>query len=423
MYLANQQIMNSTVPVIDRMAGIELYSTDFEGIGGSIKEKNEDFKVLELLTELISKDISKIPDKSYRFPLLLLNKKGLDSNHAIIEIFNQLGTRIRVLGIKDAKAVTTQYATCEGSKYEGGTTRHTNLSLVGFTRHSIKKSHIMGNQFEISITNPNRNDISEFITEITNIPNYYGLQRFGSERLVTHLVGREIIKRNFKRAVEIFLCDTTEYDTQFSKEIREKFTDPKNYGSVIKTLPKGMDLERNILRSLDNGRGYIAALRSVPINIRRLFVHAYQAFLFNRCLSNMIRDGESITSCLKNDFCFKLENQLTLGKLMKYINDDDHTEMVPAMHLPGYSFKSTDGRFERKLSHMLKQENISPKDFYVKDMQELSVEGGFRQLPLLVNDFSYSDDLHVKFKIPVGAYATILLRELMKPDDPIKSGF
>jgi len=415
--------MNSTVPVIDRMAGIELYSTDFEGIGGSIKEKNEDFKVLELLTELISKDISKIPDKSYRFPLLLLNKKGLDSNHAIIEIFNQLGTRIRVLGIKDAKAVTTQYATCEGSKYEGGTTRHTNLSLVGFTRHSIKKSHIMGNQFEISITNPNRNDISEFITEITNIPNYYGLQRFGSERLVTHLVGREIIKRNFKRAVEIFLCDTTEYDTQFSKEIREKFKDPKNYGSVVKTIPKGMDLERNILRSLANGRDYIAALRSVPINIRRLFVHAYQAFLFNRCLSNVLRDGESITSCIKNDFCFKLENQLTLGKLMKYINDDDRTEMVPAMHLPGYSFKSTDGRFERKLSHMLKEENISPKDFYVKDMQELSVEGGFRQLPLLVNDFSYSDDLHVKFKIPVGAYATILLRELMKPDDPIKSGF
>ncbi len=422
MYLAIQQIMNSAVPVIDRMAGIELYCTKFEGIGGSIKEKNEDFKVLELLTESISKDISKIPDKSYRFPLLLLNKRGLDTNHAIIEILNQLGTRIRVLGIKDAKAVTTQYATCEGNKYEEGTTSHTNLSLVGFTRHSIKKSHIMGNEFEISITNPNSNDISEFITEIRNIPNYYGLQRFGSERLVTHLVGREIIKRNFKRAVELFLCHTTEYDTQFSKEIREKFKDAKNYGNVIKTIPKGMDLERNILRSLANGRDYIAALRSIPINIRRLFVHAYQAFIFNKCLSNMIRDGESITNCIKNDFCFKLENQLTLGKLMKYLNDDN-TQMVPAMRLPGYSFKSTDGRIERKLSYMLKEENISPKDFYVKEMQELSVEGGFRQLPLLVNDFSYSDDLLVKFKIPVGSYATILLRELMKPNDPIKSGF
>jgi len=56
-------------------------------------------------------------------------------------------------------------------------------------------------------------------------------------------------------------------------------------------------------------------------------------------------------------------------------------------------------------------------------MQELSVEGGFRQLPLLVNDFSYSDNLLISFKIPIGSYATILLRELMKPVDPIKSGF
>lgn len=101
MQFAILKIMNCSVPTIDRMAGIELYSTHFVGIGGSIKVKNEDFKVIELLSESISKDISKIPDTSYRFPLLLLNKKGLDSNHAIMEIFNELGTRIRVLGIKE----------------------------------------------------------------------------------------------------------------------------------------------------------------------------------------------------------------------------------------------------------------------------------------------------------------------------------
>jgi tRNA pseudouridine13 synthase len=280
----------------------------------------------------------------------------------------------------------------------------------------------MGNQFEISITNPSRSDISDFITEIRNIPNYYGLQRFGSERLVTHLVGREIVKRNFKKAVEIFLCYTTEYDTRFSKEIREKCRDPKNYRNVIKIIPKGMDLERNMLRSLANGKDYIGALRSIPINIRRLFVHAYQAFVFNRCVSDMMRNGEPIMSCVKNDFCFKLENKLTLGKIMRYL-DKDNTELVPAMHLPGYSFKSIDGRFEEKLSVLMKEEKITPKDFYLKEMQELSVEGGFRQLPLMVNDFSYSDNLLVNFKIPIGAYATILLRELMKPIDPIKSGF
>jgi tRNA pseudouridine13 synthase len=414
--------MNKDIPNIDRMAGIELYSTKFNGIGGSIKVKNEDFKVIELLVESISKDISRNAGKFYRFPVLVLHKKGLDSNHAISEIFNQLGTRIRVLGIKDSKAVTTQYATCEDKKIREGKTTHTNLSLLGFSKHSIKKSHIMGNLFEIKISNPSRNDISEFITEIKNIPNYYGLQRFGSERLVTHLVGREIIKRNFKKAVDIFLSQTTEYDTQFSKEIREKCTDPKNYGHVMKIVPKGMDLERKLLRSLIDGKGYISALRSIPINIRRLFVHAYQAFMFNKCLSSMIINGESITTCVKNDFCFKLENQFTLGKLMKY-QDESSANLVPAMQLPGYSFKSNDGRFENKLYLLMKEENMSPKDFYLKEMQELSVEGGFRQLPLLVNDFSYSDNLLVKFKIPIGSYATILLRELMKPRNPIESGF
>ncbi|HSA72388.1 MAG TPA: tRNA pseudouridine(13) synthase TruD [Nitrososphaeraceae archaeon] len=414
--------MQKDVPKIDKMAGIKLYSTRFEGIGGSIKLKNEDFKVLELLVDSISNDISSFPDKSYRFPVFLLHKSGMDSNHAIIEIYNQLGTKIKVLGIKDSKADTTQYATSEDKKFREGRTTHTNLTLLGYSRQLLKKSHIMGNQFQIKISNVSKTDISNFITEIRNIPNFYGLQRFGSERLVTHLVGREIIKRNFKRAIELFLCYTTEYDTQFSKEIREKCRDPNNYGRVVKIVPRGMDLERNILQALINGKDYIGALRSVPINIRRLFVHAFQAYMFNQTLSGIIEDGEFINNCSKNDFCFKLENSLTLGKLLKYTGQDS-SNLVPAMHLPGYSLKPTEGRIERNLSLIMKEENISPKDFYLKEMQELSVEGGFRQLPLLVNDFSYSDNLLINFKIPIGSYATILLRELMKPMDPIKSGF
>ena len=414
--------MHTDVPNIDKMAGIKLYTTRFEGIGGTIKLRNEDFKVVELIVDSISKDISKFLDKSYRFPVFLLHKSGMDSNHAVIEISNQLGTRIKVLGIKDSKAETTQYATSEGSKFREGKTTHTNLTLLGYSKHSLKKSHIMGNQFQIKISNVTKGNISEFISQLQNIPNFYGLQRFGSERLVTHLVGREIIKRNFKRAVELFLCHTTEHDTQFSKEIREKCKDPNNYGRVLKIVPRGMDLERNILRALVNGKDYIGALRSVPINIRRLFVHAYQAYMFNETLSDSIGKGETIINCSNDDFCFKLENQLTLGKLLKYTGQDS-SNLVPAMHLPGYSFKPTEGRFERNLSFVMKEENISSKDFYLKEMQELSVEGGFRQLPLLVNDFSYSDNLSISFKIPVGSYATILLRELMKPIDPIKSGF
>ncbi len=51
------------------------------------------------------------------------------------------------------------------------------------------------------------------------------------------------------------------------------------------------------------------------------------------------------------------------------------------------------------------------------------MQGGFRQLPLMVSDFEYDDKNIIKFRLPVGAYATTLLRELMKPSNPIEAGF
>jgi tRNA pseudouridine13 synthase len=67
---------------------------------------------------------------------------------------------------------------------------------------------------------------------------------------------------------------------------------------------------------------------------------------------------------------------------------------------------------------------VDAKDFYIKEMQELSHQGGFRQAPLSCTDFCYKrDPLKVSFKLPKGSYATTLLREIIKPDDPIKSGF
>jgi tRNA pseudouridine13 synthase len=58
-------------------------------------------------------------------------------------------------------------------------------------------------------------------------------------------------------------------------------------------------------------------------------------------------------------------------------------------------------------------------------MQELSVEGGFRSMSLLCSQFSHVLDksLQLGFVLYKGCYATVLLRELMKPADPIAAGF
>jgi tRNA(Glu) U13 pseudouridine synthase TruD len=41
----------------------------------------------------------------------------------------------------------------------------------------------------------------------------------------------------------------------------------------------------------------------------------------------------------------------------------------------------------------------------------------------LVTDITFDQNNEFRFKLPVGAYATILLRELIKPINPINAGF
>lgn len=415
----------ASISQIDSSAGIECYCTSFAGTGGSIKQGSEGFMVSELVNE--SLDISLSYNENHRYPLYILEKRDIDSNHALFEIERELHMRFRVMGIKDAKAVTTQYAGMERVMRNPPAelkSRHTRLTLKGFTKHPLQKKFLAGNKFEIRIYNVRSSDLSGFVPHIGKVGNFYGLQRFGSERLVTHLIGREIVKRNFIQAVELLLCHTTEFDTQMSREIRNKCVDPSNYRQVLKMLPRGMDIERQVLSALVAGRDTIAALRAVPITIRRLFVQAYQAYIFNRCLSRAVMEGEDLLQPQTEDLCFEMEGPATFGRIIKY-NLASKTNLVPAIRMAGYTFQPGKGRFENiTRAIMQEEEEVSAKDFYIKEMQELSHQGGFRQAPLWCTDFRYErDPLTVSFKLPKGSYATTLLREIIKPDDPIRSGF
>jgi len=418
--------MNTQVPKIDKLAGIECYCTDYRGISGSIKRVNEEFRVSEVIDTSFLANISTVQDEHHKYPLYILEKRNIDSNHAIFEIRKKLGIKLKVIGLKDAKAVTKQYASSEQTKniIKEAATAHTLLSLKGFTKTPIGKSSLSGNAFTITIHDPIISDISSFIPEIKNIANFYGLQRFGSERMVTHLVGKEIVKRNFQKAVELLLSFTTEYDTTMSIEIRNKSRDPKKYSQIIRELPKRMDIEYQVMSVLEKGKGPIAALRSVPINIRRLFVQAYQAYIFNKCLSIAVLNGENVVKSKEGDLCFEIENSSVFGRIRKYNPSTDLiSQTVPAIRLIGYTFQPGKGRFDKITEEIMSNEGITPREFYIKEMQELSAQGGFRQAPLWSKDFTFRGSLTVCFKLPKGSYATTLLRELIKPDDPVRAGF
>ena len=397
------------IPNLDSQIGIKVYSTQFTGIGGKIRVEPEDFQVTELISDKAQNSIN---DKN-GYPIYKLKKKKIDTNHALSGIFKQKGVRLKSLGLKDASAVTEQFV-CSGNKgraIENFSTDKYSLEQIGFVKKPLSKKDMIGNHFKLKLTGSKKN-LSDF-TEHDQILNFYGYQRFGSKRPVTHLIGKAILQRDFKKAISLILSFTSAYDSKENTEIREKLSDEKNYKTFLPQIPFQMDIERMVLKEMIEHGEPIRAIRVIPVSLRRFYINAYQSFIFNHALSAAFLDGENLFEAQSGDVCFDSN-----GIIGKYVDGLDQTLALPFV---GYSYyKKT--RFDFQISQILEHEEISPKDFFIKEMQEVSSEGGFRQTSLHCSNYSSYEDV-VEFSLSRGSFATILLREIMKPDDPIIAGY
>ena len=394
---------------IDSQIGISVYTTKFSGIGGKIRISPEDFEVSELISKHATNSIT---DES-GYAVYKLKKKKIDTNHALSGVFRKTGVRLKSLGLKDASAVTEQYVGSphKGKPIEDFSTEKYSLTKIGFTKKPLSKKDMIGNNFKIQISDCS-DDLSSF-NEHNHVLNFYGYQRFGSKRPVTHLIGKAILHRDFDMAVDLILSFTSSYDSDENSEIREKLSDKTNYEKYYDQVPSQMDIEKIVLKEMIDHDDSIRAIRAIPLSLRRFYIQAYQSFIFNLSLSSAFLDGENLFEAKSGDVCY--DSKSIIGKFK------DGVEQYLSLPFVGYSYyKKT--RFDHQISKILIQEEITPKDFFIKEMQEVSSEGGFRQSSIHCSDY-LSNENNVEFSLSRGSFATILLREIMKPTDPIVAGF
>ena len=397
------------IPSLDHEIGITVYSTQFSGIGGKIRVEPEDFQVVEKISDKTYNSIS----EQEGYAVYKLKKKKIDTNHALSDIFRKKGIRIKSLGLKDASAITEQFV-CAGNKgkaIENFSTEKYSLEKIGFVKKPLSKKDMIGNYFKIKISECS-DGLSSF-DEYGKILNFYGYQRFGSQRPVTHLIGKAILQRDFQKAIDLILSFTSTYDSKENTEIREKLTDKQNYPKYLEQIPSQMDIERIVVKDMIENNDPLHAIRSIPLHLRRFYIQAYQSYIFNQSLSTSFSYGENLFEAQDNDVCFDLK-----GIIGKYVKGLDQFLALPFV---GYSYYSKT-RFDFHISKILQQEEVSPKDFFIKEMQEVSSEGGFRQAAIQCRDNSTNQNT-VEFSLSRGSFATIVLREIMKPKDPIFAGF
>ena len=397
------------IPKIDHELGLTVYSTKFIGCRGRIKLQNDDFKVREIISDKTNNSIN----NKDGFAVYLLRKNGIDTTHALGDIRKRTGLEIKSLGLKDSSAVTEQYVfsthkikspeEIEGKKYD--------LELIGFVKKPLSKRDMIGNHFTIKIDDALRN-IDEF-SEFEHILNFFGYQRFGSKRPITHIVGKKIVQKDFKGAVDVLLSSDSKYDTNQNNEIRNIISQSRNYSEIIDKIPKSMDIELTVMREMEKSNDPVKAIRAIPLQMRRFYVQAYQSFLFNKTVSEAFNFGENLFEPQSDDVCF--DKNSNIGKFQ---NEESQKLAIP---LVGHSYyKKT--RFDYHIQKILFDECVSAKDFLIKELQEVSIEGGFRNALISCTNYSLNDDV-VNFTLSRGSFATIILREIMKPDEPLLAGF
>ena len=394
---------------LDSQIGITVYTTNFVGINGKIRSNPEDFVVSELLSERIQNSIK----EQEGYAVFRLKKRKIDTNHALSNIHRKHGLRLKALGLKDASAITEQYVCSfnKGKSIDGIESGRYSIKKIGYVKKPLSKKDMIGNHFKIKISNCSEG-LSKF-NDYDKILNFYGYQRFGSKRPVTHLVGKAILQKNFKEAVTLLLSFTSPYDSKENTEIREKLADESNYKEYLSFVPPQMDIERIVIKEMLESGNELKAIRAIPLSLRRFYIQAYQSYIFNQTLSMAFSDGGNLFESFENDVCFDPK-----GKIGKFVKGLEQILAVPSV---GYSYyKKT--RFDHHISKILTFEEITPKDFFIKEMQEVSSEGGFRQASLNCTDYSTIDNT-LEFSLSRGSFATVLLREIMKPQDPIEAGF
>jgi len=397
------------IPQIDKEIGISVYTTKSSSISGKIKQNENDFSVKEVLSE---KAIDSF-DNDEGHAVYLLKKSGIDTNHALADIEKRYGLVLKSLGLKDANAKTEQYVYTykkinsleeyNGKKYSA--------QRVGFVKKPISKKDMLGNYFEIRVSN--LNDALPSFSGNENILNFFGYQRFGSKRPITHLVGKSIIKGDYEEAIEYLLNFSSKYDSEKNNEIRKLISERNSESEIIELLPYSMDIERNLLRQLSNDNDSKNAIRSIPLTLRRFYIQAYQSFLFNKTLSLAYEFEEQLFAPENDDVCF--DKHSVLGK---FENDSSQKLAIP---LVGHSYYKK-SRFDYYIKKVLEEELLTPKDFFIKDFQELSIDGGFRNASINYLNFQIDENL-IKFQLSRGSYATIVLREILKPSNPLDCGF
>ena len=423
---------------MERDLGIEGYLTTTPGVDGTVKASAEDFVVEEVSTPPLR-------DADGRFTIARIRVREWETNRLVRQLARSLHIsrrRIGYAGTKDKRALTTQLFSFD--RVEPGamaSLRLQDVEILETFRASrpLELGDLMGNRFRIVIRGLRTTvaKASETVQETTRqlqaaggFPNFFGIQRFGSVRPITHQVGRHIVRGEFREAVETYVANPIEGEDPESFEVRAALQASGDVKGALHDYPRNYTFEKAILNHLAvHPNDDVGALRALPLNLLMMFVHAYQSFLYNRILSERMRRGLPIHEPIEGDLVLPADRCGRPDRERVIEVSGDNLERVAARCREGKAWVSAVlygaqsvlaegemGEIERKT---IAEEALRPEDFIIPDLPRISSKGTRREILAPFGNLQaqvVGDTLDLSVELTRGAYATCLVREYTKAE-------
>ncbi len=381
----------------------------------------EDFQVDE---------ITQVTPESGPFALYRLTKTSIGTPEAvgaIVEKWQIHRRRISYGGLKDRHAVTVQYLTIHNGPRKALRQNSFELEYLGQIRAPFTPAEIDGNRFQLVLRDMTTAEVeqAEAATaqvQQSGLPNYFDDQRFGSLGVSGEWIARAWCLGNWERALWLALADPHVNDPSSEKKQKQLLRDlwgkwPECQQQLDRSSRRSIVTYMSDKVKVGKDPDYRGALARISVDLRGLYLSAFQSALWNRLLTRYL-ENRCATDALR-------PFDLLSGRSVFPVHaDPDAIAMVQDIELPlpCARMERPEGLIGDLLDSVLQEEQIELREIRVKYPRDSFFSKGLRRAiihPTGLKCITADDELHAQrhkilltFELPRGSYATILVKRL-----------
>ncbi|MEM9064255.1 MAG: tRNA pseudouridine(13) synthase TruD [Planctomycetota bacterium] len=403
---------------------------DVPGIGGAIKQRPEDF--------IVDEQPAFPPSGEGEHIFLYVEKTGLSTFELIDRVakhFRVHRSRVGYAGLKDKPAITRQTLSVHvpGKRPEDFPQLETDqikVQWVDLHSSKLRRGQLAGNRFSIRIRDVGIQDAlpAKRVLErlaITGVPNRLGEQRFGMVQN-NHLIGRALILGRPHEALDLLLGTDPEMDDDGHADARALYRS-QEYDAAIDALPRGMRTERRALKLLADGMAPDEVIDAMDPEVLSFYLSGFQSAIFNAMLDERI-ESDRLDKLMVGDLAFVHRGRKTFIVTEEELRDSDALERLDRFELCasgpmwGPDMRRTQGEIARLENDALHATGVIEAD--LERIGALTSLTGSRRpyrVPVIAPEVEggideYGAYVRVAFELPRGSFATVVLREIMKPE-------